>query len=197
MPAEGRRLVTIDPLTGIATFLGGTGDRFAELAFDAAGTLYGVTGTSTDTLSPSTLYMLNTTDATPTLFLTLGNGLRGGESIAYNPVDGLLYHAPVTVFESIDLSTLAINPIATLPDITEWSALTYTSFTTDFFVADVRDNLYRLDGFGSYELVGRLDHASAGLIEVPEPTAAALRLTALGMVALLSRRRRFADRRRS
>ncbi len=189
VPAEGRRLVTIDPMTGVATVKGGTGDRFAELAFDAAGTLYGVTGKGTSTLPRSTLYTLDTATAMPTFFLTLGNGLGGGESIAFNPVDGLLYHLPPAVIESIDLSTQMVTPIATLIDISEWSALTYSAFSKDFLLADVRDNLCRIDGFGSYDLIGPLDHASAGLVVVPEPTTEALRLTALSLVLLLARRR--------
>jgi hypothetical protein len=125
----------------------------------------------------------------PTFFLTLGNGLGGGESIAFNPVDGLLYHLPPTVIESIDLSTQMVTPIATLIDISEWSALTYSAFSKDFFLADVRDNLCRIDGFDSYDLIGPLDHASAGLVVVPEPTTETLRLTALSLVLLLARRR--------
>jgi hypothetical protein len=41
---SGRQLVTIDPDTGVATSVGNTGDRFAGLAFDSSGRLFGVTG---------------------------------------------------------------------------------------------------------------------------------------------------------
>lgn len=39
---SGHELATIDPLNGVATRVGDTGDRFVGLAFDSAGTLYGV-----------------------------------------------------------------------------------------------------------------------------------------------------------
>lgn len=39
-----RRVVKVDPTTGVATSIGNTGDCFAGIAFHANGTLYGVTG---------------------------------------------------------------------------------------------------------------------------------------------------------
>jgi len=102
-------LGTIDPTTGVATPIGNTGDMFAGLAFDASGTLYGVTD---DALAPTTpdrsLFILSTVDATPTCVLALGRGDRG-EAIAFNPADTLLYHAAgrlAPIFESVDLQQL-------------------------------------------------------------------------------------------
>src|SRR5439155_12783760 len=87
---SGRQLVKIDSGTGVATSIGNTGDNFAGLAFDSNGTLYGVTGDGATV--PETLYTLSTSDASKTLVCTLGNG-SDGEVIAFNPDDGLLYHA--------------------------------------------------------------------------------------------------------
>jgi len=107
----GRQLVTIDPATGVATSIGNTGRNFSSLSFDANGTLYGVTGNGD--ANPEVMFILNQTDATSTVFLALGNG-ADGEVIAYNPVDGLMYHTSgngTVIFETINLTTFAITNI--------------------------------------------------------------------------------------
>ena len=87
---SGRELVTINPATGVATSIGDTGDAFAGITFDDMGTLYGVTG---DGASVSeTLFTLDTTTAISTMVTPLGNG-DDGETIGFNPDDGLIYHA--------------------------------------------------------------------------------------------------------
>ncbi len=107
---EGRELVTLDPSTGFATPVGDTGDRFAGLTFDAGGTLYGITGLSAAT--PESLFVLSQTDAIPSFVLSLADG-DGGEVIAFNPEDGLLYHGTGGfAFRSVDLSGPVVTPIA-------------------------------------------------------------------------------------
>ncbi len=88
---SGRELVTLDPGTLTARRIGNTGDLFANLAFAADGTLYGVTGRGART--PKSLFVLSQTDATPTLVMNLGDGSPSAQSIGFNPVDGLLYYA--------------------------------------------------------------------------------------------------------
>ena len=89
--------------------------------------LYGVTG---DGGTPQeTLFELDMTDASSTFVLTLGNG-SDGEEIAFNPDDGLLYHASGSstnkILETIDPVTLTITPITLTGDgNTEISGLTY------------------------------------------------------------------------
>ena len=51
-----RRLVTLDPVTGLATDIGSLGDNFSSLAF-AGGTLYGTTGNGAAV--PETLFRIN------------------------------------------------------------------------------------------------------------------------------------------
>jgi outer membrane protein assembly factor BamB len=115
LASEERVLVTLDPHTGEATRIGPVAELFAGLAFDAAGTLYGVTGKGSPTAA--TLFTLSLTAATAMAVLPLGRGDRG-EALGFNAADGLLYHAAGRVeqiFESIDLVTFTPTsiPLAT------------------------------------------------------------------------------------
>ena len=112
---EGRLLATIDPVTGVATLVGNTGDKFAGLAFDASGVLYGVTGDGANV--PASLFTLSLEDGSATFVTELGNG-SGGEAIAFHDRSELLYHAsggwePYVdqVLETVDLDTLAVTPV--------------------------------------------------------------------------------------
>lgn len=167
---SGRELVTIDPSTGIATSVGAgnTGDRFAGLAFDLAGTLYAVTGDGAGV--PETLYTLSKTTAAPTFVLTLENG-NEGETIAFNPDDGLIYHASGLgipnvneIFEAINPATLTVTSITLKgQDYTEATALTYEGDAT-FFLADLGRRLYRINTEGVSQYEGVLDHDTHGLV---------------------------------
>ena len=102
-----RTLATIDTSTGAATSVGVLGDAFAGIAFDPAGTLYGVTGDGANT--PETLYTLDKTDASSTFVLALGNG-SDGEAIAIDNKCVLHHGSGVNdgfrFYERIDLVTL-------------------------------------------------------------------------------------------
>ena len=108
---SGRQLVTLDPLTGVATSIGDTSEKIAGLTFDSSGTLYGVSGDGGNT--PETLFTIDTGTGVLTQFVTLGAG-DDGETIAFNPDDGMIYHTSGLgtqnvdeIFESIDLGTKA------------------------------------------------------------------------------------------
>ncbi len=117
-----RILAVVNPFTGQAREIGNTGDAFSSIAFDSSGTLYGVTGNGGS--NPETLFTINKNTGVPTFFQTLGNG-GDGEVIAFNPVDGLMYHNSGDVFESINLSTGVITPI--LDDYGERTAMVHQS----------------------------------------------------------------------
>lgn len=180
-----RALATVDPTTGDVTLIGDTGDYFVALAFGDDGTLYAVTDRNADV--PESLYRLDTSDGTPTLISPLGNG---GEAIAFNPDDGLLYHesgdddcCPSTrILETIDPAdipeTSPLTPI-TLSGTTlgEFRALTWQTTSSSFLVADDGPYLYSLDPDGTTEFIGALDHDSKGLAfehldQILETTAA-------------------------
>jgi hypothetical protein len=194
-----RELVTIDPATGVATSIGATGNSFAELAFDPSGTLYAVTGDGAT--PPETLYTLSTSDASSTFVLTLGNG-DDGEVIAWNPVDGLLYHASGLVelgpdgriLETIDPVGLGVNPVALSGSTyVEATGLTWSSdaglfLLTSLDLAEISDELFTLTASGQASFVGALDHEAGGVAFVPEPSTAFL--LSFGLVALGARGRR-------
>ena len=181
-----RQLVTVDPNTGMATDIGpannGTSLAFSDLAFAANGTLYGVTGNSG--ASPETMFTLNKATGAATFFKTLGNG-NDGETIAYNPADGLMYHtsgeneprsnpAPNIVFETINLAE-PTRPVTSLTlsgaTIDEATALVYSP--GEFFLwADLNfelpaGRLLRVTKTGSATLLGLLDHSATGLAFFP------------------------------
>jgi hypothetical protein len=86
---SGRVLATINIQTGVCAEVGNLGDNFASLAFNANGTLFGVTGDGATV--PETMYRINKIDATKTLFRALGAG-ADGEVILFNPDDNMFYH---------------------------------------------------------------------------------------------------------
>jgi hypothetical protein len=198
---QGRTLVTLDPATGVASSIGVLADSVAGIAFDATGTLYGVTGDGADV--PETLYTLSTIDASMTFFLTLGNG-RDGESIGFNPDDGLMYHSSgidthEKVWEAIDLSIPAVvnKIIIEQQPPGEFSAFTYAGGGV-FYMADLASGTSRgefgssgfftIDTDGNTVQLGSMDFYAKGLaIVVPEPTS--LMLLTFVAVAALKRRR--------
>jgi hypothetical protein len=109
----GRQLATIDITTGVATIVGNLGDNFATIAFNANGTLFGVTGDGATV--PTTMYRIDKATAAKTLFRTLGNG-SDGEVIMYNHDNNYFYHwsgnGPV-VYERFD--TTGVDPIMNIP----------------------------------------------------------------------------------
>ena len=135
-----RYLGTVDPATGVITEIGNLGDKVANITF-ANGVLLGVTGDGASV--PETLYSINTVNAAMTLLTPLGNG-NDGESIEFNPDDGLLYHwsgwgTASVIMESINPTTFVTNPItltgATLANV---GASTYVG-NGKFLISDVND----------------------------------------------------------
>ncbi|MBI2919205.1 MAG: hypothetical protein HYY01_14620 [Chloroflexi bacterium] len=171
----GRQLVTLDPSTGVATSIGDTTDKFAGLAFHSNGVLYAISGDGAGgppplTVLPEALYTLDLATAAPTLVTVLGNG-TDGETIAFNPDDGLIYHASGEgipnineVFETIDLATLAVSQITLKgQDYAEATALAYEGLRT-FYMADLGRRLYRVNTDGVVAFLGTIDHDTHGLV---------------------------------
>lgn len=149
-----RHLAIIDPLTGVATDIGRIADRnnnrkFGAIAFDSAGTLYGLTGASgTDSES---LFTFDQSDATATLFLELPEICSdGGFAMAYNPEDGRLYRASDLLIEeeigtvggctpsleAIDISTLAIETFELSGnEVNDFKAMTWDAEAGRFLLA--------------------------------------------------------------
>ena len=173
---QDRTLVTVNPETGIATILGDpgdTGDAFAEISFDSSGNLFGVTGDGA--VVPETLFTLDKTDGTAEELCELGNG-EGGETIAYNSANGILYHGSGftdnQVFETIDGTSGETCDVTDIGlkgvDISEFTALTFGVDEGLFFAADLSDDLFTISpNPGEVKFVGGMDHPSKGLAFVP------------------------------
>ena len=107
-----RYLGIIDPTTAVITEIGSLADNVSNIAY-VNGLLLGVTGDGAST--PETLYEINIATAAMTLIIPLGNG-NDGESIAFNPDDGLLYHwsgwgTANVIMETINPATFTISPV--------------------------------------------------------------------------------------
>jgi len=166
----GRHLVTIDPSSGLATGIGNTGDLFAGLAFKSDGTLYGVTGDGA--AIPESLFTLNKLTGAANLVLSLGNG-DSGETIAFNPNNGLLYHASGSssqVFESINPTTFAIINIPQSGS-THGEVLVMTYSHSDILLMTDSTNLYQITTSGVVSLLGSSAPFTKGLAFLPNPPA--------------------------
>lgn len=187
-----RRLVTLDEETGIATDIGDTGNRFAGMAFASDGTLYAVTGDGGGV--PETLFTLSTLDGSPTQVLELGAG-SDGETLGFNPDDGLLYHASGIgtpnhpngeKFETVNLTTWSVTnvPLSGF-DYEELTALGFADGA--FFAGDLGNSafdmprLLRISTTGVVTLIGSMDHVAKGLVPVAVPVA---HVPSLGMSTL-------------
>lgn len=158
-----RDLIKIDSETGDSIDIGSTGDNFAAIAFDGSGTLYGVTGDGATT--PETLYTLSKTDATPTVYMALGNG-DGGETIAFNPVDGLLYHGSGQdneILESLNLTDRTLVNIPLQGDSFD-SFRGLSHFAEDQFLLSDGYGLFQVSTKGEVSSLGTLDHWSKGFV---------------------------------
>jgi hypothetical protein len=192
-----RSLVTLDERTGIATLIGDTGNRFSAITFASDGTLYAVSGDGAGT--PESLFILSTVDGTPTLVRELGAG-SDGETLAFNPDDGLLYHASGIgtpnhpngeQFETIDPATLVITnvPLSGF-DYEELTTLAYSD--GGFFAGDLGNaafdmpRFFRITTSGEVTFLGNMDHVTRGLVRVSEsfPPIPALTNPMIGILVM-------------
>jgi hypothetical protein len=179
--ATNRYLVTVCPLTAECGFVGRLGNGMSGIAFDSGGTLWGVAG---DGASPSeSLYIISTLDASLLPIMTLGNG-TDGEMLAFNGLDGLLYHGSGYPPPGTNLILETIVPIATPPlptnvpvvaplDVDEANALSEYDFAAGgmWWVAGCcgpsGSILYHYVPGGVGTLIGNLDHVAHGIAVIP------------------------------
>lgn len=153
--AGNRRLVTINPSTGVCTLVGGLANQISCLTFLADGTLLAVSGNGA--VDPETLYQVSTTDASLTLLFALGNG-ADGETIAIHP-NGLLYHSSgntTAEFESINVLSRVVTPIGSVTS--EAYAMGYSPSHNAMFLSDISSVLFTVDlATGARTLVGDMN----------------------------------------
>lgn len=193
--AQSRRLVSIDPITGVCTDIGAMGDSFANITFHG-GTLYGVTGEGGAAAVPESLFSISTVNGSSTFIMNLGNG-NDGEAIAFNSDNGLLYHASGrlsisnAIWESVNLVGPVVSPIGRSGysnGIEEISGLAYAGGGL-FYATNIDFELISITNGGVVSFIGM--DPSAGTIRglvwvVPAPGAAAL----LGLAGVAAVRRR-------
>ena len=150
---------------------------------------------------PESLFTLSTADASSSLVMELGAG-SDGETLAFNPDDGLLYHASGIgapnppnsengeIFETIDPDTLAVTnvPLSGF-DYEELTALTFSD--GGFFAGDLGDSavdmprFFRITTGGAVIFLGNMDHVTKGLVPVaPPPPVPALQNPIIGALVL-------------
>jgi hypothetical protein len=154
------------------------------MAFASDGTLFAVTGDGGGV--PESLFILSTVDASSSLVRELGAG-SDGETLAFNPDDGLLYHASGIgtpnnpngeKFETVDPDTLIVTnvPLSGF-DYEELASLTFLD--GGFYAGDLGNAAFDDPGFfrittgGAVTFLGNMDHVSKGLVLMlgPTPTA--------------------------
>ena len=133
-----------------------------------AAVLYGVTGDGSATAE--SLFTIDTSNAAATFFMVLGNG-GDGETIAYNPADGLMYHASGInngdrFWEGINLNTKTIvfSNQFTGPNVDdETLAMTYNPGTGRFLVTDRDDEFFDTTPAGVATDIGGVENNMKGL----------------------------------
>jgi len=156
-----RSLAIIDKTTGVATRIGPLGDAVASIAFNGDGSLlYAAIGERS--ANPLALRTINITNATLGPVLTsFGNG-DDGESIGFNPYDGLVYHTSGIslgdqYFETVDPSRgFALNVITSslAQEREEILGLGFNPDTGGFFATGLTQNLYLISRTASVSFVG-------------------------------------------
>ncbi len=156
-----RRLVTIDPQTGVATLVGDTNTKVASLTFNP-GTLYSINRDN----FPNTLSTISTVDGSVTDLCDLEDD--DGTGLAFNPNDGLLYYTTSGEFQRIDdfnvdpcdVTDIAISDLPSNP-----SALV---FFNSFLIVDFQDELSSIANNGDVTLItNNMDDDSRGLTVIP------------------------------
>lgn len=169
-----RRLVIIDPDTGNGTILGDLDDSFSAIAFDAGGSLYGLTGDGASV--PCSLYEINKTDATTTFIATLAEVDWSGEALAFNPGDDLLYRISgmggAEAFQSVEIvddggtKTVMVNELSVAWLGDNVRGMTYAG-GGELFLSDRSSSdgggLWVLDTSGDLRFIGSIDDGAHGL----------------------------------
>jgi hypothetical protein len=135
---------------------------------NAAATLYGVTGDGAST--PESLFTIDTSNASSTFVMSLGNG-NDGETIGYNPNDGLLYHASGIsngdrYWEAINVDTQTIVQSGqwTGPDVdNEVLDIEFNPATGTFLTTNRNSRFYSTTTAGAATQIGNTDQYTKGL----------------------------------
>lgn len=157
-----RILSRVNVSTGRARSIGDPGLKFAGLTVASDGTLYGVTGDG-ESQCRECLYTLDKQTAVATFLMNLGNG-EDGEAIAFNPRDGMIYHASgITsgdrIFEKIDPVSQIITDIGYSSEPADEILGLVFEAAAGVFIALDRDNLaYSITPSGVLTNLSEIDY---------------------------------------
>ncbi len=192
----GARILTVlNQSNGSLIEVGNTGQRFAGIAFDNGGQLFGLTGdqnSSGNPINPTTLFTINKFTGESTIFLPLVSD-DDGEALGFNPKDRLLYRlSQEPTFQSIDPETKVVTNIPVSGDsFGEPTALTHLSSGGGgndvllFTDRSSKNELFSITTAGVVSFIGDMDHESKGLAfdcGVPPPTVPTL--SEWGLIAM-------------
>ncbi len=123
-----------------------------------AAPLFGVTGDNAP-VNPESFFSVSPADASTNLIQALGDD-DGGESIAFNPADGLMYHWSGfndQIMETINLSNQTVTNVPTdfsSYDPGEVFGSTYDPSSGNFLFSDIKSNLGSVTPGGVFSLIG-------------------------------------------
>ena len=172
-----RYLVKINPITGKATMIGDTNERFAALDFFQSGKLLGITGKVPlqPGNKPETLYYIDLNDATIKEFVSLnayGNGSivfcfdRGAEG------ESAIRMCDNEVFEEIVIGDSIYKMPLNMGGYNGTSALTYSPTRKTLLMSDWTGDLYSVTYTRGVEFnvqdVGDVDHDIRGLAYITQ-----------------------------
>jgi hypothetical protein len=145
-------LTKVDIDTGVVTVITAMDDYFSSLTFDAAGNLFGTVDSWADT--PYKLYSINKTTGAQTAVADLGSAGDGGEVLAFNSDDGLIYHLSGSTeygFEKVTSDTYARTSISLSGDSFDTPlGLYYWEDAEKFIFSDYyTDSFYHLTTSGA------------------------------------------------
>jgi len=163
---SGILLATLNPETGVATVIDDTGDKFQAIAFIPGNTLFGAIADEGSDFN--TLQSISIVDASTTELCDLDGD--SGRSLAFNPVDGFLYHYTQDdgLQRIVDTTTGAGNPCGSIDipttEPTEFStALTFRTLTNEFLMGEDGTDLFTLSAAGQGpDFVGDIDEQPRG-----------------------------------
>jgi hypothetical protein len=203
---NGSSLYRIDPQTGAATLIGGTGFIAVEggLAFGPGGMAYAVSALPNGAVENG-LFTMDLNTGAGTMLGVLQGGYQDLNGLAYRP-DGMLVGlgggSGSNALMLIDPHTFAISMLAPLrPAVGGVGGMAVDGGVAYFCTAGAgsggSDQLFTFDMYsGSYSLVGSFGHSATavgmsgltGMPTVPEPRT--LVLVGVGLVGLLALRRK-------
>jgi len=164
-----RRLATVDPATGICTYIGNLGDNFSSITFAPDGTLYGCTGTGAEV--GYSLYTIDPTTAAKTLRAELND--NNGQIIAFNPDDNFIYYWSYNYMGKIDPSNYSLTEITLTGDYDGEPLGAVYKGNGEFYVGDWGVNTYVFNTSGVSTQVGTdLSESLRGYVfeEIPAPS---------------------------